>query len=90
MKDLGIHNDDPILVHDDNQTCIALAESETGKARTKHIGIRYANMNDAVQMGLIKLKYCPTEEMVADVFTKPLSSTKHYQMVQKLGMMNMP
>ncbi len=42
----------------------------TGNQR--HINIRYFFVKDRVDQGKIKIEYCPTEDMVADFFTKPL------------------
>jgi hypothetical protein len=40
--------------------------------RTKHIRVRYFFIKDRVSNGDITLKHCPTGEMIADHFTKPL------------------
>jgi hypothetical protein len=40
--------------------------------RTKHIRVRYLFIKDRVNSGDITLKHCPTGEMLADHFTKPL------------------
>ena len=51
----------------------------------KHIIVRYHNIQDMVQKGVVKLKYVPTEEQVADVLTKPLSHVKFEYFRDKLG-----
>ena len=43
---------------------------------SKHIEVRYHFIRDIVKKGVIKPKYVPTEEQVADVLTKPLSRVK--------------
>ena len=40
--------------------------------RTKHIDIRFHFVREKIQDKTIEHKYCPTHEMVADIFTKPL------------------
>ena len=40
--------------------------------QTRHIEIRYFYIKDLVDKGRIKIKYCLTEKMVVDFFTKPL------------------
>ena len=65
-------------VFQDNQSCILLAKNgraSSGK-RTRHINIRYFFVADRVKAGEIDIKYCPTGEMVADYFTKPLQGKK--------------
>ena len=43
--------------------------------RTKHIRVRYFFIKDRVSSGDIKLEHFPTEEMLADHFTKPLQGS---------------
>jgi KUP system potassium uptake protein len=40
--------------------------------KTKHIGLKWHFHKDHVEQGTIKLRYLPTDQMVADMFTKPL------------------
>jgi hypothetical protein len=62
------------IIYQDNQSTMLLAEN--GKAsssrRTRHINIRYFFVKDKIASGEVTVKYCPTGEMVADYFTKPL------------------
>jgi hypothetical protein len=52
---------------------IALIEKgRPASERTRHINIRYFFIKDKIQSGDLELKYLPTEEMVADILTKPL------------------
>jgi hypothetical protein len=40
--------------------------------KTKHIGLKWHFLKDDVEHGTIKLRYLPTDQMVADMLTKPL------------------
>ncbi|CAI7868590.1 unnamed protein product [Closterium sp. NIES-53] len=40
--------------------------------RTKHIALRYFFVKDEIDKGKVKLTYCPTGDMAADLFTKKL------------------
>lgn len=60
-----------VLINEDNQGTIALANNPVNHKRAKHIDIRYHFIRDEIRRGRIVLKYCPTQDMVADVFTKP-------------------
>jgi hypothetical protein len=61
-----------IPVYCDNQGAIALASNNKFHARTKHIDIQYHYVRSLVQSGILKLQYCPTEDNIADIFTKAL------------------
>ena len=53
-----------------------MANAERGTRRSKYIDIRYHVVRDAVTTGLIELRSCPTEEMIADMLTKNLGKIK--------------
>ena len=63
------------ILYQDNESCIKLANN--GKAssskRTRHIHIRYFFVTDRVKGNELEIEYCPTEEMLGDFFTKPLT-----------------
>ena len=43
--------------------------------RTRHINIRYFFVVDRIKQGELRVEYCPTGDMVADYFTKPLQGS---------------
>ena len=51
--------------------------------RSRHINIRYFFVTDRLAAGDISIKYCPTEKMVADFYTKQLQS-KLFRMFRNL------
>ena len=63
-------------VFEDNQGTIALARNPVSRQRCKHIDIRYHFIRETVNSGRVSLEYCPTEQMVADIFTKPATKLK--------------
>ena len=63
-------------IHCDNQSCIKMKENPMFHDKSKHIEIRYHFIRDMIQKGVVKLKYVPKEEQVADVLTKPLARVK--------------
>jgi len=63
----------PAIVWQDNKSTLALMEKgRSTSSRTKHISIRYFFVTDRVQAGEVTLRHKPTEEMVADLLTKPV------------------
>lgn len=65
---------------------IALAHNEgTFHARTRHIDICYHFIRYVIENKSIRLIYCPTENMTADVLTKPLPSAKSKHFANALG-----
>lgn len=77
LEEMHEQFDSPTIIFEDNQSCIALVRDHKFSYKTKHIDTRYKMIRDLVKKKIIKCEYCPTEEMVADLLTKPLSSIKH-------------
>ena len=67
-------------------TLIALTKEHQYHARTKHIDVRFHFIRWIVEDGKLQLLYCPTEEMVVDIFTKALVSTKVKHFASELGL----
>ena len=64
------------FIKGDNQGAIALCKDPVFRQRSKHIDIKYHFIRSVLAVGKISLQYCPTEEMVADVLTKPATKSK--------------
>jgi hypothetical protein len=58
----------------------SILNQENGKEsiskRTKHINVRYFFIKDRVGAGEITIKHFPTNEMLADHFTKPVQGSQ--------------
>ena len=63
-------------IHCNNQSAIALSKNGQYHVRTKHIEIRFHFIQEAIEDGTMSLTYFPTQNMTADLLTKPLNHTK--------------
>ena len=70
MYDLGANQDAPTVISEDNIGAIKLSANPIGHARAKHIDLRHHFIRDAIANNVIKVEYCPTSDMVADILTK--------------------
>jgi len=75
------------MLNCDNQLAIALSKDGQFHARMKHIDIHFYFIYKAVTNGVINITYCPTQIMVADVLTKPLSHGKMGKHMSSLGVL---
>ncbi len=86
MADVGLVQDGATTIMCDNQGCIALAKNPTHHSRTKHIDIQHHFIQEKLESGEIGLKYCPTQDMVADVLTKALAKERHQNLTRSMGL----
>lgn len=85
LSELGYPQADPTILYDDNQSAIALANDPVHHARVKHIDVRHHFVREKIEEGLITLVYCQTDNMHADILTKPLSRNIFAQHAVALG-----
>jgi KUP system potassium uptake protein len=69
---LNAHITETTTILEDNQSVIPFSQNALVIEKTKHIGLKWHFPKDHVEQGTIKWRYLPTDQMVADMFTKPL------------------
>ena len=84
---LGFPQSEPAYLYLDNKSAIDLAENSSQfHPRSKHIDIRYHFIAEKVKSGAIKVMWCPTDSMTADILTKPLPREKFTKFIGEMGM----
>jgi hypothetical protein len=79
------YEEEPGTLLQDNQAAMRLEENGKGSSnRTKHISIRTFWLKDQVKLGRLKIVYCNTKDMLADVLTKPLQGEQFYKFRKQL------
>lgn len=77
-----------VIVLNDNQSARKLSLNPVYHKRSKHIDVRHHFVREAIQNGQINVEYIPTDEMLADILTKGLNSSKHSVLAHMLGLGN--
>jgi hypothetical protein len=67
---LGFTCPKPYVMYTDSTACLAIASNSLRLGNVRHLAIRYHLVRCYVTIGEITMRYCVTEEMVADLFTK--------------------
>ena len=70
LDDLGIHQEKAIIIYEDNQGAIAMANSGKPTKRTKHIDTRHFALQSWVEQDLVQLQRVPTNDNSSDALTK--------------------
>ena len=69
----------------DNQSAIKISMDLVTRQRTNHVEIHMHYIKDLVHDRTIILQYCPTDEQIADIFTKRFSKKKFTYLYSLLG-----
>lgn len=88
LKGIQIQILHPIILFEDNQSCIAIATNPTNHKRSKHIDIKYHFTREQVENKMICLKYVSTGNQEADLFTKSLPAPRFKELRCKLGLLD--
>ena len=87
LQDYGLNfTHTPIRI--DNQSTISITNNPVKHSKTKHIEIRHHFIRDCAEKKLIKLVKVPTENNLADLFTKAFDRSRFELLVQLNGMRN--
>ena len=73
---MNIESEVTVKMFCDNQGAIALTKNPKNHGRSKHIDIRYHFVRDCLLNNQIELKYIPSNDNLADPFTKTLGRVK--------------
>lgn len=77
-----------IIMYEDNQAALKMLDHGKMSNRTKHIETKYNFIKDLKQKNIIKFEYCPTNDMLADLLTKPMSQEKLSYFKKELQIQN--
>lgn len=86
LRDFGEEQKIATVMNEDNQGCLAFVKTERSSRRSKHIDTRENFVKDLCEKQEIRLVYCSTDQMIADVITKPLGPKKHQMFCELLGL----
>ena len=88
LQDYGLPNS-KIPIYCDNQSAIAMTGNPVQHSLTKHISIRYHFIREHIMEGTIELHFVPTDQQLADIFTKPLAEAVFIKLVNELDMVSL-
>ena len=82
---MGFEYEAPVQVFCDNQATVALIKNPINHSGSKHIEIRHLFARELQELNKIDIQHIGTEEMISDIFTKPLPEKQFVYLREKLG-----
>ena len=82
--DQGYQDRSAIIFQDNKSTIQLINNGRSNSERTRHINIRYFFLHDRVKEKEINIIYKPTNDMLADMLTKPLQGEQFRAFRDKL------
>jgi hypothetical protein len=70
----------------DNSSSIKLSKNPIMHGRCKHIDVRFHFLRDLARDGIVELRYCKSEDQIADLMTKPLKLEAFCKLKGMMGM----
>ena len=69
-KQIGFELQNPIRIHCDSETAIAVAKKEESHKASKHLDVKFHSVRERIANGQINVTFIKSEFNTADVFTK--------------------
>ncbi len=85
IGELGFIQKDATILYEDNIGAIETTKNPKFHGRMKHIDLRHHFIRDHVEKGTVSVEFCPTENQIADIFTKPLTREKFEKFRTEIG-----
>ncbi|KAG9447198.1 hypothetical protein H6P81_013326 [Aristolochia fimbriata] len=84
LQDMGVHLDSSSPLYCDNKSAMQIAHNAVFHERTKHIEVDCHFVRHHCALGTVDLLYVPSEDQVADLFTKSLTRSRLGYLCSKL------
>ncbi|RVW44140.1 Retrovirus-related Pol polyprotein from transposon RE1 [Vitis vinifera] len=88
LKELHITIKLPLKLHCDNKATIIISHNPVQHDKTKHIEVDRHFIKEKIEKRIICMTYIPTNEQLADIFTKGLQKSSFEDFICKLDMIN--
>ena len=88
LMDMNKNSVDPMTIFEDNQSTIPMTKNPQHHGKAKHIDIKFYYIREMITMNKIELKYCKSDEMIADILTKEIGRIQFAKLRSMIGLRN--
>jgi len=85
LADLGYKADLPTVLYEGNQGAIEISRNPRFHNRTKHIDVTFHFVRERIASNEIRVVYCPSIDMLADIMTKGLTKSRFEKLRKSLN-----
>ncbi|KAK2983051.1 hypothetical protein RJ640_001868 [Escallonia rubra] len=85
LQDLGCVSKQPIKLYCDNKVACDIAHNPVQHDRTKHVEIDIFFIKEKLDEKIVELPHIRSEDQLADILTKAISSREFLKLLSKLG-----
>ena len=85
LENIGMKAEGPSTIFEDNNGAIELSKNPKFHNRTKHIDVAHHFVREQVALNNVSVKYCSTQNMLADGMTKGLTKDTFQKLRSLLG-----
>jgi hypothetical protein len=90
ISELDIVDIKPTLLFQDNKSAIQIStSSDKTVKRVKHLIAKISYIKDMLKFNEITIDYKASEDMMADILTKPLSIAQHRKHAKNMGVIDL-
>ena len=79
-----------MVLYEDNQSAICMAKNPQLHGCAKHMSIKFHYIEEQAERGAVALKYCPSNDMIADMLTKGLARDQFDKIRKMAGVRECP
>jgi hypothetical protein len=90
LNTLGFPQRNPIVLYSDNQLAIRLVHNPKQHQQTKHVDVPYHVICEHQEQRNLNITYIPTNQQLADLFTKALPPLRFHSLCEQLGVHQPP
>ncbi|GLB45342.1 hypothetical protein LshimejAT787_2200050 [Lyophyllum shimeji] len=76
----------PVTVFCDNDAAVSLSQNTSGHSKVKHVAVKTHWIREAVDCGDIHIEPIPSDDNLADIFTKSLPRPRLERLIKMMGM----